>query len=278
MSYFNEEKKMVKKIIVLIIAVLAGSCIYSFAGNSSAQAEKAYSEGRYAEAAEIYHRISKEYGVSAPLLANMGNVYAKAGDYGHALLYYERSLRLNPSDKSVKSNRAYILSKIEDGNKANAKGKNVSVVAEQPSFFSGIKHYISYGHTSNTWAIWGGVSFVLLCVCIALYVFRSEVLLRKTGFFGAIVLIVFCVVFMSFSFISARASQEHDQGVITGFKVSLLTEPFSSSKPSGTPLERGTRLDILEKEANTKGNIEWYKVRLNSDFVGWIHASEFEVI
>ncbi len=43
-------------------------------------AEKAYNEGKFAEASAIYGKISQEHGVSASLLANMGNAYAKAGE------------------------------------------------------------------------------------------------------------------------------------------------------------------------------------------------------
>lgn len=271
--------KMIYKLrIVLIFAIMAFSGINIYSQNKLELATKAYKDGKYAEAAALYGEIAKEKGVSAALLANMGNAYAKAGDYGQAFLCYERSLYLDPSDKSVRNNRAYILSKIEDGNKANAKGKNISVVADEPSFFAKLRHYITHSHTSNTWAIWGGISFVLLCACVALYIFRQEVLLKKIGFFSAIGLVVLCICFMSFSFASARACQAHNQGVITGFKVTLLTEPFSSAKASGTPLERGTKLDVLETETDQNGKVEWYKVRLNSEFAGWIPASEFEII
>ncbi len=266
------------KLIVLVLGLLSISNFNIFAENTLEAAEKAYKAGNYAEAAEIYNVISKEKGTSAELLANMGNAYAKAGDYGQAFLCYERSLYLDPSDETVRNNRAYILSKIEDGNKANAKGKNISVVPDEPSFLYKLKHYVTHSHTSDTWALWGGVSFVLLCGCIAVYIFRQEVLLRKIGFFGAIALVVLCALFMAFSFASAKACMSHNQGVVTGFKVTLLTEPFTSSKGSGTPLERGTRLDILERETDASGKVEWYKVRLNSELAGWISASEFEVI
>ncbi len=260
------------------MAVVAFSGVNMTAQDKIELASRAYQDGKYSEATDIYNEIAKEKGLSATLLANMGNAYAKAGDFGHALICYERSLLLDPSDKVVKNNKAYILSKVEDGNKANAKGNNIFVVADEPSFFSRLKHYITHSHTSDTWAIWGSASFVLMCGCIALYIFMREVLLRKVGFFGAIVLVFLCIVFMSFSYASAKASQAHDQGVITGFKVTLLSEPFTSAKATGTPLERGTKLDILETESDQRGNVEWYKVRLNSEFAGWIQASEFEII
>ncbi len=266
------------RIIITLLTIVFSAWSSVYGQVSIEDAKRAYDEGKYAEAAQMYESIAREKGTSAALLANMGNAYAKAGDYGHAFLCYERSLYLDPSDKSVRSNRAYILSKIEDANKANAKGKKISVVSDEPSFLMSLKHYITHSHTSDTWAIWGGVSFVLLCGCIALYLLCSQVILRKTGFFGAIAMFFLCVVFMSFSFASARACEAHNQGVITGFKVNLLTEPFSSSKPTGAPLERGTKLDILERESGQDGKVEWYKVRLNSELAGWIMASEFEVI
>lgn len=241
-------------------------------------AAKAYDAGEYLKSAAIYEEIAKSNGVSAELYANMGNAYAKAGDYGHAFLCYERSLYLNPSDKEVRNNRAYILSKIEDGNKANAKGKKFSVVPDSPSFFSKIGDYIKHSHTSNAWAIWAGICFVILCGCLAVYFFRQEVLLRKIGFFGGFGFAFFTIIFVWFAFASAKACTEHNQGVIMGYKVTLLTEPFSSAKSSSIPLERGTKLDVIEIERGKDDKPEWYKVRLNSDIIGWIPASEFEVI
>ena len=135
---------------LLTIVLSAWSSVYGQV--SIEDAKRAYDEGKYAEAAQMYESIAKEKGTSAELLANMGNAYAKAGDYGHAFLCYERSLYLDPSDKSVRSNRAYILSKIEDANKANAKGKKISVVSDEPSFLMRLKHYITHSHTSDTWA------------------------------------------------------------------------------------------------------------------------------
>lgn len=267
-----------RNVILNIFIFLFPLSIWADSAAKLDSAASAYKNGHYAEAAALYESIASESGTSAKLYANMGNAYAKAGDYGHAFLCYERSLYLDPSDKEVRNNRAYILSKIEDGNKANAKGSKISVVEDQPSFFMRFKHYVTHSHTSNTWAIWGGISFILLCGCIALYIFCSEVVIRKIGFFGGILMLFASAVFMSFSFASAKACDTHNQGIITGFKVSLLSEPYSTAKVSGTPLERGTRLYILDTDSDKEGKVIWYKVRLNSEFAGWIPADDFEVI
>lgn len=260
------------------IIILLASNFTVLSSNPLDSASVAYKEGRYEDAVEIYKRVAKTHGESASLLANLGNIYLKAGDYGNAMLSYERSLRLNPSNKSVRNNRLYILSKVEDGNKANAKGKNVSVVAEETTFIYSLNNYITREHSSTMWAIWGGICFVIVCLCIALYMFRTEVLLRKIGFFGSIVMLVASITLICFSLASAKAFTTHDEGVVTGYKVTLLSEPYSTANASCTPLVSGTKLDILEREEGANGSTNWYKVRLNSDFVGWIQSSDFEEI
>lgn len=270
---------LINRILVIII------CVIAYAFDISAQvdsllnkATESYNKGEYAQAAALFEELASTSGVSAELYANLGNAYAKTGDYGHAILNYERSLYLNPSDKEVRNNRAYIYSKIEDGNKANAKGKKISVTPDTPSFFSKLGDYIKHSHTSNTWAICGGVCFVLLCGCIALYIFRREVIIRKIGFFGGFGFAFLTSLFIWFAFASAAACNEHNQGVIMGYKVSLMAEPLATSKQSSIPLERGSKLDVIEIEIGKDQKPEWYKVRLNSDIIGWIPASDFEII
>ena len=272
---------MIKNVLIFLIVLLSAVSVSGSSGSAGSRldsAATAYAEGRFSEAVGFYRSVEREEGTSASLLANMGNAYVKAGDYGNALVCYERSLRLDPSDKSVRNNRAYVVSKVEDANRAEAKGKKVSVSPDESTFFASLKRYITYSHTSDTWALWAGVSFVLFCLCVALYIFSSEVVVRKIGFFGGIALIVVSIVFLVFSFSSASACDSHNEGVIIGYKVSLLSEPQTGAKTTGTPLTRGTLLDILETESSSDGTAQWYKVRLNSDFAGWIQAADFEVI
>lgn len=241
-------------------------------------AANAYSRGEYSSAAMIYEKVAKEDGVSSHLLANMGNAYVKAGDYGRGRLCYERSLLLNPSDSEVRNNLDYIISKIEDNNKGEAHGKKVSVSPDSPSFFSSVKKAVAVDHTSDAWAIWAAVSFIIFCGCVALYLFMSDVMIRKIGFFGGIAMLAVSVITLAFSFMAASVRNNRNSGVLVGYKVTLLTEPFATAKASAAPLTRGTLLDVLDTESDADGNVEWFKVRLNSDYVGWVPAADFEVI
>lgn len=267
---------MKSKIIFMLIVLL--NIICANAATQLDSAATAYEKGEYLKCIEIYEKVSEEEGTSSSLLANMGNAYVKAGDYGKAMLCYERSLRLDPSNKEVKENIKYITSKIEDNNKADAKGNKISVLPEDKSFFSNLKDYIVHDHSSNTWALWAGIMFVLTCACVALYIFFDDVLVRKIGFFGGMVAVGICVITLIFALMGAKAYDNHDEGVIVAYKVSLHDEPYITSKVNQHPLNRGTKMDILSIEENDKGEIEWYKVRLNSDYVGWINKADFEPI
>jgi len=53
-----------------------------------------YSKGDYKAAAEEYEHIIAAKNVAPELYYNLGNAYYKSGEIGHAILNYERSLRL----------------------------------------------------------------------------------------------------------------------------------------------------------------------------------------
>lgn len=274
-----------KEIQYKIYILIAACIIFNFTPAKGENIEmmldsagSAYTSGNYTKAIEQYEECIKQFGTSPQLLANLGNAYAKAGDYGRAFLNYERALYLNPSDKEVRNNRAYIVSKIEDANKANAGGKKISVVPDKPGFFTQLATYLKHSQKSNTWAVWGVISFVLLCGCVSVYYFRDEVLIRKIGFFGGIGMLVLCIIFNVLSFVTAKASSINNEGIIIEFKTSLKSEPYESSKTVGIPLVRGTKMTILETQQEEGQNVKWYKVRLNSDIAGWIKSKDFEII
>lgn len=284
---------MKNRMIIFLLAIL-GIMIPSFGMSPEQDASAAYEKGDYTRAIEIYNQLLSEKGSSSELYANLGNAYMKGGDWGRAMVSYERSLILDPSNSQVRNNRKYLLSKIEDSNKANAQGKKIQTVPDEEGFFTRFSKSVVYSHGTNTWSVWGAVCFVLFCGCVALYAFRRDVLIRKVGFFGGFTMLGFTFVFLIFAFASARGLTVRDRGVITGFKVSLMSEPREGSKSVGIPLSRGTIVNV-EGDASEENGMEngenseetakksleganWYKVRFNSEIEGWIRSGEIEVI
>lgn len=255
---------------------------FTLSAGTLKDAEDAYNSEDYSKCIEIYNEIIQSKGTSAPLLLNLGNAYVKAGDYGKAMVCYQKALLLDPSDKQVKSNINYLNTKVEDNNRAETKGKKVSVIPQDKSFFSSLNEYIVYSHLPDTWAIWAAVMFILTIICVTVYFFSNVVILRKIGFFGGFCTMAISLITLCFSFISVSGRNKLSRGVIIGHKVYLHSDPYQSSKTGPYPLTRGTLLSITGEETNEEGDDGkgelWYKVRLNSDYSGWIKSEDFEVI
>ncbi len=67
-------------------------------------ANEYYEQKKYANAIETYQVILESGVESAALYFNLGNAYFKEGDLGHAVLYYLRAKRLDPSDEDIRHN------------------------------------------------------------------------------------------------------------------------------------------------------------------------------
>lgn len=241
-----------------------------------AEADSAYNAGDYAGAVEIYNEVLKEQGGSTELLYNLGNAYSRGGDYGRAMLAYRRALRLDPSNKEAKANISYLNYKVTEANKSELRGKKYSLEPESESFFTKVRHAIARDHASDLWATWAAVAFVLFLSSVALYIYSRNVLVRKIGFFGGFGFLGISIITLIFAFMAA--SYRTSAGVIISPKVKLHTEANLTSKEAPVNLTRGTCLNVIDIFPAGVDNPQWYKVRLNSDFVGWIQASDFEPV
>lgn len=272
--------KIIKKIssLLILVAFIIAPAI-SHAQSTVAAADSAYYAKDYARAIQLYGEVIDAEGVSAALLFNMGNAWFQEGDYGKAMVCYLRAKRLDPGQKELNSNLRYLRSRVEDSNKAEQRGKRTKVAADEPSFFQSIHTAIAIETASDTWAVWGAICFILFIGGAALYIFTRNVLARKIGFFGGILMAVCSFVFVCFAISGARAVSSKETGVITGFKVTLLTEPGKQSE-SGKEgvLTKGTEVSIVSEETDAEGTVTWYKVRLNSDYIGWVSAEDLEVV
>lgn len=259
-----------------MVSVMAIFPLFAKAADNLAKADSAYSKGEYAEAVGYYKTIGSDKGWSSELFYNLGNAYARGGDYGNALVNYLRALRLNPSNKQAANNVKYIEAKVYDSNRAELKGKKMSVDPDSFTFFSRVKRFIALDHLSDTWAIWAAVMFVAFAVCVALYIFTRNVIVRKIGFFGGIVFLGVSVIALAFSFVAA--DYKENEGAVIAGKARLRSEASASAKENPVSLTRGTRMQVLDSVPLHGDKAEWYKVRLNSDFVGWLPADEFCVV
>ncbi len=93
---------MVGSASTLLVAV--SSLVLSHADSLFNDANRAYEEGRYADASALYETI-RDAGLESPeLYFNMGDAYFRQGRLGKTILSYRRCLRLSPRDGDARHN------------------------------------------------------------------------------------------------------------------------------------------------------------------------------
>src|SRR5438105_6141781 len=100
-----------KQVILMKIAIALFTFVLSVTNASAApndarfeKANSEYAAGNFKEAISDYNTLVQSGEWSANLFYNLGNAYYRAGDYGHAILNYERALRVDWQHPEAQAN------------------------------------------------------------------------------------------------------------------------------------------------------------------------------
>ena len=224
------------------------------------RANNHYSLGEYQDALSAYKQIEEAGMVSYKLYYNIANTYYKLKEDGHALLYYERALKLNPSDKDIKNNLEI------------AKLKTLDKIEVIPDFILTV--WIGKLKNSLSSDSWAKISILLLAavaVLLLLYRHASTVAMKKGAFaFGCIVLLfAICSLIFSFNLRSKAVSEDY---AIVMVPVSNIKSAPNSTGNNLFILHEGTKIEVLE-QVDT-----WSRIELSDGRQGWVQSSDFEII
>ena len=229
-------------------------------GDSSETAAAAYVKGDYQQAAECYTKLRK-VGESAELYYNLGNCEYRLGNITQSIIAYERALRLNPGDSDTRYNLQFLRGKTID-----------KVVPVDEMFFVTWYHSLQNLMSIDAWAILAVSAFVLALILILAYLFGSNILLRKIGFFGALVGLLIFVLGLLFAYQRKVALSEHNIAIVLTPTLNVKATPAESSSDAFV-IHEGTRLTITDSSMNA-----WYGVRLDDGKEGWLPKNSVEVI
>lgn len=240
------------------------------AATLSAKADSAYNSKNYTEAADLYKTIIKEYGVSSDIYYNLGNTYFRMGKIAQSVLAYERALKIDPSNKDARINLDFVNTTLEDKPEDNS------------SILGKIHSEVIALMSPNAWAWTDFALFALIIGLIAIYLFLSNVTIRKVGFFGAMVLFIVLVYTTIVAYQSAAAIDNNDIAIVTTPSANLTPAPSAKTDKTDkiVPVHEGTRLVIIDSvnAASNDGAQLWYHVKVNNSTAAWIDASNVERI
>lgn len=221
----------------------------------------AYAEGQWEEAAAAWSSI-RAAGLEAPeLYYNIGNAYFKSGDIAHAILNYERALKLDPSYSDARFNLEFANAQIQD---------RIEVVPE--FFLEAWGRKACWLLPSNVWAILFIVGLAITLALALVFVLGRTPGNRKIGFFAGILVFLLSLVALDFSFWQRTDYRSADKAIVTRAVSSVKSSPSGDTSTDLFILHEGTKVTILDSVG------EWLNIELSDGRQGWLRSSELEVI
>ena len=259
-------KKSSSLIAIIAISLMLPAVADAHAGEAYVDslwnhAAQAYSEGNWDEAANTYIAVSNLGLESASLYCNIGSAYFKAGDYPHAILYFERALKLDPSYSDARYNLEVASSYVRDR------------IDEVPEFI--LKKWtrsFCYCLSSDSWAIIAIVLFAAFAALLLLFLLGHSKAGRQTGFFLGIIMFVMSITSLSFAAWQRNDYMTSDTAIVTRAVVNVKSSPSSEASTDLFVLHEGTKVTILD----TVG--EWTDISISDGRQGWLRTTDLEVI
>ena len=250
---------MTRHIATLLLAI--GLSLLAHADNSHLlqEAQDAYSKGDHKQALALYDSVNTTF-TSPALLFNIGNCYSKLGDTPHAILYYERALRLAPGAEDVQANLDLERSRVVDR------------VNELPAFTLGsVWDRLQGGTDVDQWArrsLWACAIMALLAMVGVLV--RQRALKRVLFGLSAVALVV-TVASATLAAYRVQEVESRSQAIIMSPSADILGEPRAGATRLFV-LHQGTKVGALQHQNG------WQEIRLSSGAVGWVAQGSIEVI
>lgn len=251
------------KRIIIVTALLLMSVMGAVAQTSAERWEvgnKAYIEGNYDKAIEEYTAILDGGEYSMKLYYNLANAYFKTGAMGKAILYYNKALRIAPSQEDIRHNLALAEAQTKD---------RIAVI---PEFF--LNRWLRTMRNSMSCTAWSVLSLVWLGVLLAfgvLFLLASRIRWRKMGFYGALCAFMLFVATTSFAVSSRNDMLSHSEAIVMGTAISVKSSPDRSATDLFV-LHEGTKVKVLTEVD------EWVEVVIADGKKGWTLRSNIETI
>ena len=241
--------------LLLLVSLSASASVDRWeAGN------KAYIEGNYDKAIEEYSAILEGGEYSMKLYYNLANAYFKTGAIGKSILYYNKALRIAPSEEDVRHNLAIAEAQTKD---------RIAVIPE--FFLNRWLRTLRNSMSCTAWSVLSLVAFGLLLACALLFLLASRLPWRKSGFYGALCAFVLFVAMTSFAVSARNDMLLHEEAIVMGSAISVKSSPDRSATDLFV-LHEGTKVKVLSEVD------EWCEVVIADGKKGWTERKNIEEI
>ena len=224
------------------------------------KAGEAFAAGQWQNALNYYQMIEGENLESADLYYNIGNTYFKLDDLGHAILYFERALKLDPAHADAANNLEIARQMTLD--RVDAVPDFILV-----SWFRQLRQ----GLSADAWAWITLALAALVAILLLLFQNASSRALQKVSFIVACVFAVLTIFAFIFSLQQKHAVTRQDSAIVTVPVCPVKSSPAEGGKTVFV-LHEGTKVRILDNVG------DFAKISIADGRQGWASTATFEVI
>ena len=221
---------------------------------------KAYIDGDYNKAIAEYNAILDGGEYSMKLYYNLANAYFKVGSIGKSILYYNKALRIAPSQEDIRHNLAIAEAQTKD-----------RIVAIPEFFINRWLRTLRNTMSCGTWSLLSLLFFGVLLSFTLLFLLASRIRWRKVGFYGALFSLVMFVAVTSFAISSRNDILQHEEAIVMGSAVSIKSSPDRSATDLFV-LHEGTKVRIIAEVD------EWREIVIADGKKGWVEVKNIEQI
>jgi tetratricopeptide (TPR) repeat protein len=235
----------------LFCAVSAASA-YAQPDADFTKANQEYAQGHFKDAISSYEALVRAGQWSANLFYDFGNAYFRTGDFGRAILNYERALALERHHPEATANLQI----------ARDEAHPLELQQSWPD------RYLQFASV-NEYCIAAAIAFWLAILVLVALIFAR----RRSG--TLIAMLIFCLLISAVStyavYALERGIKGYALGIVTGKEVQARLATADTAN-SVLALPAGSEIKIL----STRG--DWIYAALPNDLRGWIPAKDAEQV
>ncbi|MFK5878184.1 MAG: tetratricopeptide repeat protein [Flavobacteriaceae bacterium] len=249
-----------KKNLVIVFVLLSSIGFSQSAEELFSNANKLFQQEKYEAAIDQYKLIEELQLQSDELFFNLGNAYYKLNKVAPAIYYFEKSLKLNPSNADAKINLAF------------ANRMTIDAIDVLPkTIFQDFSEAVIYKLRYETWAKMAIVFSFFGAIIFLLYHF-SYSSRKKLLYFNVSILSIFLlIVSLAFAFKSYDYQVNRTEAIIFKQTTEIKNAPTLNSD-TVFKLHEGTKVIVLDEID------DWKKIKLADGKIGWLIADYMKEI
>ena len=228
---------------------------YCEVGDPFPRAVRLYQEGEFAEAESALEAIADP---SSTALYNLGNACFKQGKLGHAILYWEKALRVDPLNRDCAGNLELASRLLRDAVPPDETPLPLQWI--RAALFALPVGYFE----KSTLTLW----IVANAVFLLLITLKNPP--RGLRVFGVASLLC-CVLSTGLLFLNLHRQRSHDYGIVVTHKEVVRSGPGEQNTVL-MEIHEGLKVKIL----NTQGR--WAAVKMAGGYSGWLPIDSIGVI